>query len=671
MPKRSSAPTPPPATTPRRRGWLPAALIVIAGLMAYANSLTAPFIFDDLPNIEKNPSIKQLWSLDVFTPPRDAAGTVGRPLVNLSLALNYAVGGTNVVGYHVFNLLTHLLAGLVLFGVVRRALALPRLAGCLGVEGTKGTEGTSPLGPLGPSGPFASFDQPTLLALLTAILWVIHPLQTESVVCVIQRTEVMVGLCYLLTFYCFLRSLEPGAGGSWRFAAIVSTFIGIGCKEVMATAPVLLFLFDALFVAGSFREAWATRWRFYLGLLASWILLALLMLGSGQRSNTVGFGLGMSGWDYLLTQARAIVMYLKLVVWPNPLVLDYGYGVERSFVAVLPQFLLLVALVLATAWAVWRRLALGFIGAWFFLILGPSSSIVPLTTQTIAEHRMYLPLAGVLVLLVTGLHRWLGRHALWATGALGLLFVALTLSRNHDYRSALALWSDTATKAWTNARAQTNWGNALVRSNRRPEAIPHFERAIQLDRTYSEAHHNLGLALVQEGRPADSLPHFENALKLRPYDADARRNYAGALALLNRLPEALTHFEAAAKLKPEHAEGLGLYGWALLSNSRALDAIPPLEKSVRLEPNVYNTRLDLANALAALGRPQDALPHYQAAAQLNAGDATLFYNWGLALMKLGRAAEAVPRFEVVVRLRPNDTVTRDILARARQAAGIR
>lgn len=635
-----------PTTTHPFRGWPWAVAIVALGAVAYLNSLSVPFLFDDLPNIEKNPSLQRLWSFDVLTPPASAAGTVGRPLVNWSLAVNHALGGNSVTGYHVFNLVVHLLSGLVLFSVARRTLLLPWFAPRRGPA-----------------------TNVTFLAALVAGLWVVHPLQTESVVGIIQRTELLVGLFYLLTFYCFLRSVEASDPRRWQLAAIGSALLGTLSKEVMATAPLLLFLYDGVFVAGTFAAAWMKRRPLYLGLAATWILLAVLMVSSGQRSGTVGFGLGMSSWEYLLTQCQALVTYLKLAFWPYPLVLDYGYPAVRSLWSVLPQALLIVALLLATAWALFRRHPLGFAGAWFFSILAPSSSFVPLTTQTIAEHRMYLPLVALLFPAVVALDRWAGRRLMSIVGSVAGLFLLLTIARNHDYRSGLSIWADTAAKAPTNARAHTNWGNALVRVGERSDAMERYREAIRLDPGYSEARHNLGLALLQEGRPQESIPAFHEALRLRPNDAGAHRHLGSALALVNRLPEALVHYERAAKLEPEHAEGLGFLGWALLGLSRTAEALPVLEKSVRLAPDSFNPRLDLANALVQAGRLAESVAHYEAAAKLKADDPGVHFNWGVILMQLGRPAEAAPRFETVIRLKPDDTAARDLLARARRDAG--
>jgi tetratricopeptide (TPR) repeat protein len=626
-------------------------LIVAAAVVAYHNSFSIPLFFDDLPGIERNLSLREpsRW----FFPPVDAAGATGRPLVNFTLGLNYAFGQLDVTGYHAVNFALHVLASLTLLGVVRRSLLLPGFARSFGPAGE------------------ALAGQATAIAFASALLWSVHPLLTESVNCVIQRNELLVGLFYLLTLYAFIRSVAADGGSRWRVAAIAACFLGVLSKEVMATAPVLVLLYDRMFVAGTFRAAWAARRRFYGALFSSWLLLLLLIAGSAQRTGTVGFGLGMSSWDYLLTQCRAILIYLKLSLWPAPLVVDYGYAVTSEPARVLPQALLLLALAGATIWALVRRHVAGFVGAWFFLILGPSSSVVPLTTQTIAEHRMYLPLAGLVTLAVFGLFRGLGRRGLAVALGVSLVFTGVTVVRNQAYASPLAIWSDTVAKWPDNARARTNLGNALARLGRIPEAIPHYVAAIGLDPTYQEAQTNLGLALLRDGKAAESLTYFAEAVKLRAGDAEAERNWGEALARLDRLPEALAHFRRAAEIDPDHPQNIALLGWALLLSSRTDEAIPILTRAAQLQPDSPDVRVDLANALVLAGRFAESGPHFEAASRLRVGDANIHFNWGQALLRAGRPAEAATQFAEVVRLRPADAEARALLQRTQSGAGAR
>lgn len=257
-------PTQPSGSVSRWAVFLAGAILVLAALAAYHNSFSGPFIWDDLLSITDNPTIRHFGS--ALSPPNDV-GVGGRPIGNLTLALNYALGGTEVWGYHAFNLLIHTLAGLTLFGIVRRTLQRPVL-----------------------NERFGTFALP--LALAVAVIWTVHPLQTEAVTYITQRYESMMGLFYLLTLYCFVRSVESAAPAKWQILSVVACLLGVMSKEIIVTAPVMVLLYDRTFVAGSFLEAWRRRWRYYLGLASMWLLLVPLLTGVHQRS--AGFGLGVT-----------------------------------------------------------------------------------------------------------------------------------------------------------------------------------------------------------------------------------------------------------------------------------------------------------------------------------------------------------------------------------------
>ena len=276
--------------------------IVLAALVAYYNSFSGPFIYDDVVSITENPTIRHLWPVGrVLSPPAHLPVT-GRPLLNLSLALNYALSGNAVWSYHALNLLIHILAGLTLFGLVRRTLLR---------QGNGGQALQQPV----LSKQFGEASMP--LAFAVALLWVVHPLQTECVTYVTQRAESLMGLLYLLTLYCFVRGAEsartlnaerrtPNAespttnyelptterrrlsdysSSLWMLASVGACLLGMASKEVMVSAPLMVLLYDRTFVAGSFRAAWQNHWRLYLGLAVSWLLLGFLVASTGGNRN--------------------------------------------------------------------------------------------------------------------------------------------------------------------------------------------------------------------------------------------------------------------------------------------------------------------------------------------------------------------------------------------------
>lgn len=585
----------------RRAVIVAAALILVAGVLAYANSLRGPFVFDDPSSITTNPTIRRLWPFSApLTPPNAAVTVQGRPLLNFSLALNYAIAGEAVPGYHALNLAIHLGAALTLFGLVRRTLLLPA---------------TSP----------RCRPHALGLALTIALLWVAHPLQTQAVTYVIQRAESLMGLFYLLTLYGFIRGATAARPARWLGASVCAAYLGMATKEVMVTAPVVVLFYDRAFVAGSFRAAWRARRTYYVGLASAWVLLGWLVAGTGgNRGGAAGFDVGVGWWDYALTQFVAIAHYLRLALWPQPLVFEYGtFWVEHA-VNALPAVGLVSALAVAALIATWRKPALGFAGLFFFAVLSVTS-IVPGTTQMIVEHRMYLPLAAVLAILVLGLHAvWPGRRR-WAIAPAVVAFILTTQARNDDYRSELRLWRDTVTKRPANALAREMHAQALERAGDTAAAITEREVALHIFPGFAVAHCNLGDTLSRLGRINEAIPHYEAALRDKPNYADAHNGLGSALAQAGRLPEAVDHFTRAVALFPDFAEA---------------------------RHNLSALHNNLGNAFAQLGRLPAAERAFTEARRLMPENATYAFNFGNLLLRLSRLAEARAQFAFAVAGQP-------------------
>jgi len=593
------------------RAVLAGALIAGAVLAAYARTFSAPFVFDAAAIVGNNSTIRHLGS--ALFPPHDGSTVDGRPLVNFSLGVNYAISGTRVWSYHAANVAIHILAAWVLYGIVRRT-----------VRGSAG-------------GAFAT-------AVAVALLWALHPLQTESVTYIAQRAESLMGLFYLLTLYCFVRGAEVarlvpkapalrprndsdrlvgdkqpylarpyGANRDavrrrrWFMLAVVACLLGMATKETMVSAPLMVLLFDRTFVAGSFREAWERRRTFYLALATTWVPLGCLVLGSASRHGTAGFGVDLRWSDYALTQVYAVVHYVRLALWPSPLVFDYGTGVLAPGKLIFPAIALLVLLGGTMAGLCARSAnarTAGFLGAWFFAILAPTS-LVPVATQTIAEHRMYLPLAAVVAALVLALGHALARPiaaaVLACAAAAGL--GAATAARNGVYQSDLTLWRDTVAKRPDNDRAHNNFGKALFLQGLVPEALDQYGRALRLHpRDNAEVQYNLGDAFLEEGRLPEALDHCAEAVRLAPANPDARNNLGTALARSGRMGEALDQFQAAARLNPLSAEIHNNLGSAWFLLGHRFEAVAEYREALRIDPGYADARA----ALDHLREPAEA-----------------------------------------------------------------
>ncbi|HVW22587.1 MAG TPA: tetratricopeptide repeat protein [Opitutaceae bacterium] len=626
-----------------------ALLLVLLGILAYAGSLGGRFLYDDIPGIVENPSLRSLRT--ALLPPAGGLPESGRPLLNLTFALNYAAGGLSPWGYHAANLAIHLAAALLLYGIVRRT------AEAMGLGAAR------------------------LAALAVAGLWMLHPLQTESVAYVSQRAESLMGLFYLLALYAFIRG-RPGL--SW-----LACLCGMACKEVMVTAPLLILLYDRTFVAGSFREAWRRRRRYYLALAATWVPLAALVAANGGRAGTAGFGSDVSVAAYAATQVRAVAHYLRLALWPAPLLGDYGRALAGAGRLFLEDGLLLLALAASALWGLAadpssqrRRAAWGFLGAAFFLILAPSSSVVPIATETVAEHRMYLPLAAVLAaVLLAGAGALAGLAPRRRTALAGLAAFVLAAAagaegaasalRNRAYRDGFAFWSDVAAKDPGNAGAHNNLGNIYADGGNLPAAEAEYRWALRLAPEYDDAQVGLGNVLVRRGLARDALPHYRLALRYRPDDPSILHAYAAALVRASEPEEAARAYQRIAALRPDDGEAWYRLAVLFSSQGQADEALRAADAAVRLRPGFADARVTRADLLAQLGRRGEAIAEYQAALRLAPAAPDVRNNLGGLLAEAGRLPEAEAQLEEALREKPDYAAARQNLdwVRAQERRG--
>lgn len=618
----------------RRRVLAGALGLGVAVALVYSNTFAVPFLFDDEGSVVANKSIHN-WRT-AFFPPGDKGDTVsGRPLLNVSLALNYAISGLHVWSYHLVNMLIHMASGLALFGLVRRTLA------------GKGAAGA------GWSGGDAFF-----CALTAAALWLLHPLQTASVTYIVQRAESLMGMLYLLTLYCFARATETDAQGTagpgrWRWLVLsaVSCALGMAAKEVMVSAPVMVLLYDRAFVAGSFRAALRARRRFYAALCATWLVLAMCVLNSGFRGGTTGFDTPVTWWIYAITQCKAVLIYLKLVFWPSPLVFDYGVFFIGSPGLVLPQLIIVPLLAAAALAAVFVFPRAGIFGALFFATLAPSSSFLPVVTQTMAEHRMYLPSAAIVVAVVVLCRRFAQKRPRLVAVAAAACAAAVALGiftwrRNQVFQSAVSIWTDTAGKAPRNYRAQNNAGIALIDAKRYGEGVPHCLEAARLKPGYGPAHVHAGVGLSGLGCYEEAISHFQKAVfflrgkKEFTHLDNVYLHMGMALHETGRDDGARAAFEEGIAINPKNAPCLNNLGnYRLLAGDYA-GAEKYYLRALDADAGLAGAHDGLADALAGMGRDAEARKHYEEAIRLKPGLAQAHCSYVRLLMRLGEPEAA-------------------------------
>ena len=615
-----------PGATPGLH-WLSIALIVAATLAAYSNSLHCPFVYDDSTAIVLNPHVRALWPLSNALSAPAFTSISGRPLVAFSLALNYAVSALDPWSYHAVNLALHLASALLLLGILRRVLR-DRYA-----------------------------EHAELLAAAIALLWAVHPLNTQAVTYVIQRCESMMGFFFLLTLYLALRGFFSTARRwPWLAASTLACLLGMACKEVMVGAPLIVLLVDRQFASGSFAVALRKSPFYYAGLAASWIALALL-LKSGNVVQAANLSDNpMTSGEYLANQGAVILHYIGLALWPAALCFDYGWPAASSADSLVPGCALLAAVGLATLFGVVTSKPWSLLGAWFFITLAPSSSLVPLKDLA-EEYRMYLALAAVLtgaVLLLAELARRItpalaGRVCLGVCGFAALLLSARTYFRNQDYQSVLAVWQKVVQQRPEHARGHNNLGYALVELGRKEEAVQEFRIAVKLlpradflanlgitlndlghaeeaidvltrslakNSNVASTHAALGNALAALDRNDASAIEYKAALQLAP-DAALESSLGVSLSRLRRFDEAMEHFQTAVKLAPNFPEAFSNMGQVMLDQGKTEAAIAYFAEALKLNPKLTLAEINTANAYFSLQKFDDALSHLRNATTLD------------------------------------------------------
>lgn len=628
---------------PARR-WI--LLLIVVTLVAYANSLNGEFLYDDLNDVLSNPTIGKLW------PPWATGWTfvhgklvmLSRPVVNLSFAINHALGGLHPPHYHITNLIIHVLAGLTLLGILRRTLSLPALR--------KRFQGYIPE-----------------LSFFIAALWALHPIQTESVSYVTQRYESMMGLFSFGTLYCVIRSAGSPLPSCWAALASISGFLALESKEVAVSLPLLVLLFDRAFLAGSFKEALRCRRMLYLGLATALAGFAFCQTHVSDRE-WAGFGLAIPWWRYALSQPGVILHYLRLVVWPHPLCLDYGWPVASAWRQILPESVIVGAMLMGTLYGLVKRPMLGFLGAAFFLILAPTSSLMPILDLAV-EHRMYVPLAPVLAILVLGLFLalkpmigttairsplWCGIFVITAMSILATLGT-MTFHRNRAYAEPLTIWQDTVAKAANNPRAHLNFGHALQQAGRAEEALVEYQLAIRLAPRSPMAYNNLGVLYEKLNRIPESLECLKKALEIAPNDPKVLSNLGVSLIKQGSCTEAITCFQKALRIDPKLADAHNNLGEAYVQTGRIEAAVEQYREAIALRPDSFIMRWNLGMAFWRSGRKDEAMTQFSEGVLLEPDRVDASYRLGWFLYQKHLDPEAMLLWRRTLQLEPGHPQT--------------
>lgn len=606
------------------------AIIVVIGLAAYANTLHVPFFFDDYVNLIDTPLIKNLAN---FTDPHTIFRDFGRRYFGyLSFALNFRLHGVDVTGYHLVNITVHLLAALLVYRLVIQTCRTPFVAG------RSGQLAAAPAG---------------FIALFASLLFVAHPIQTQAVTYIVQRFASLAAMLYLLSLNGYIRARltwnqgeeQRPLAAAWFAASAVAALLSMLTKESAFTLPLVIFLYELIFFTGNFRRKGIAGVATLCSLGVAGVLALAVSTKSIAKLFTTLDALtrlqtDMPRLDYLATQCRVIVTYLRLILFPVGQRVDYDYPIYHSLLdpAVVASAALLGALFGLGLYCLLRSgrsgeanalpLRLAAFGIfWFFITLSIESSVIPIV-DVIFEHRMYLPSAGLFMAVaalvsMAGSERsayagWPERRVTAAAMLVVLLFAGATLLRNNLWRDEVAFWEDNGAKCPTKGRVFLQLGNAAERrgdlqeaeeaykkaidltpedpfswvdlgrislqARKLDEALQQFRTVLQLDPRMAEAHNNIGKIYELKGDPAKALEEYGAALKLKPYLPQTHENIGDIYCRENRYQEALQEYEKAIGFAPDQELGYLKRGMALLATGRRPAAIADFRRALALNP---------------------------------------------------------------------------------------
>jgi len=599
-------------------------LLLCLGFIAYSNSFQAAFQLDDLSNIVNNPSIKHfpdLAEIALFNPPRT--------ITNMTFALNHLFGGLDVIGFHAVNIAIHLANACLVFFFAGLLLKAPAVR-------ERFTE-----------------NQAFQIAWISALVFVLHPVQIQGVTYLVQRATSLAAFFYLgaLLGYGVYRLRQNKKA---YVLGLVSASLGMLSKETMVTLPISLCLMEIFFFEAGRKDILRILTRLFpffatLGLLVaaymvywnnfSWAPENLMQLTRETES--------LSRWEYLFTQFRVMITYLRLLVFPADLKLEYDYPVYRSF-SELPVFLSFLCLLAIADFTIrlhrnHRLISYGI--ALFFLCLLPESSIFPIT-DVIFEHRLYLPMIGISIAAGTGIVCFV--RASWRKGfviSLAVILSTLTYQRNGEWADPITMLQENVQSAPRHGRAYVNLGNYYILENNLHMAVQQYKRALAVEPGNYHAHTNIGIVYYLMGKRRHAVHHFLEALKYHENFAQAHFNLGRMAYEDNRPEEAERYFRRAIEANPEFA--YSYVGMAILyadagNPDRALQMA---QTASRLNPDVADIHYQLGNLFYQFGRLEEARDAFQKAVPLDGRFVNALNNLGNVYYAMGDYQAAEIRFQ--------------------------
>ena len=554
--------------------------------ITYANTLHAPFLFDDAHNIQKNHFLK----VTSLTPENLRLAAIKspcptRPISNISFALNYYFHRDRLPGYHLLNIAIHLLTGLFLYMFLNHTFRLLK--------------------------PAKTDTEAHFLSACAALLWLVHPLQTQAVTYLVQRMTSLSAMFYILSMLLYIKGrLAPA-----RTVRQIATFAGcglagllaLGSKEIAATLPFFIFLYEWYFFQDLDRQWLKKHVPAIATVLATLIGLTLFFLGHNPIDSILG---GFNSRPFtlserVLTEFRVVIFYISLIIFPHPgrLSLTHDFPISTSLLSPPTTLLAIVALGCLLAGGIItarKNRFLSFAILWFLGNMVIESSVIPL--EIIFEHRNYLPsmlIIALPVLLAPALIRSTKVQA-GLFCAIILLLSFWTQQRNQAWQNEFSFWSDCVTKSPNNARAHAGLGSYLVHNNQPDKALPHFQKALAIKKNDLDALFGLGTVMIKKKQPNRAIIYFRQAIRVSPNYHKSHYNMGIAQEEAGQIGKATLSYRRAIQINPYYSEAYNNLGILYGKTGRLQQAIDQFRKALALNPEDQFAKQNLSRAEAML-----------------------------------------------------------------------
>ena len=596
-----------------------AGLIIVGSILAcYAHTLSVPFVFDDRIAIVENDKIRDLSNFLT-----SQVVTTQRPLTDLTFALNYTIVGLDVSGYHVVNIFIHIIASI--------------LAYCLAVQ---------VLQSLGSAKIRGDRYVVILSASVAALVFALHPVQTQAVTYIAQRYTSMAAMFYMGSVLSYIlgrrnQVLSFSGKADSHVAAYVKPVIFFGLcfacavlaflsKQNALSLPLAIVLVEYLL----FDRTWAGwRKKLLIALPIAALFLGFVLYSAGVLQGDISLGrlleetdarsretLGVTRWQYLLTQFKVICIYLGLLVWPASQSLDYMYPFVSNILQSWTLWALLVLVSLISLGVVLRRRqpVISFAIFWFFIAISVESSIIPIT-DALVEHRLYLPMLGFALGFGWGFSKLLTWKKVCAT-FIGICILSTmgvaTYARNQVWHDPQQLWAESVQANPRNYRAHYNLGLELAHKDEIKQALGHFQKAVAIWPEYAKAHYNMGRAYQRLQKPDKALKHYLMASQYNPGHIKAHLNATSILLRQREFSRAEEHLRAILAKEEDHIQALINLGVLKYARGQSEQAISVLKRAANVAPRDFTVQLNLGIVYYQQGQWARAKTHLQKAERI-------------------------------------------------------